>query len=572
VLTWDSFKRELTAVYDSPLRVETLRNDLRGLQFKGSLNKYVEAFRRIESQIPDDAMLFADRLSYFLSHLPSELARDIRREKPTDTIALYHSARELNRLNLTDSRPNPSSGGKKKDFFKQKRHNNPHPPVAQPNALFTTPSTYGEPMDLDALTQFRPPRRTGTDKSQVRCFNCNRRGHYAKECRSPKAPHTNHDLHVFETLTASMNLNREHTQAVDPAAQVVDPSDMNVLTLEDDDAPLERLPTYPIYLAPSDRNIATYAGPFEGLVDTGAGPSYVRSDVPRMLGIIPYGMAPRQVVGAGRTTTRSFIYMRIKIGSFIRPLSAFVLDPTCRIRAHLIIGRNFMKRHDAKPDWTDNAWLLTDPSTLQKVRLRPLATIPSPPIPLNIPHTRPALNALIMPSPVRIEGTQPGTPHPIATMDRYDLIRMPPPQALSDATPPQSNVPSESIEMNVHDGETATSFHADSDSDDSMPALVPVDDDDDDDKDSEPTKPLAAAADAPTFGSRLKATMKSKFPTIFREKVGFPPSRRWDHRIDTGDAQPIKVQGRQLSPAENEAVRKFIEDGLADGTTVTQKT
>jgi hypothetical protein len=61
---------------------------------------------------------------------------------------------------------------------------------------------------------------------------------------------------------------------------------MNVLALEDNDSPLERLPTFPVYFGPSGRNISAYAGPFEGLVDAGAGPSYVRSDVPRLLEVI----------------------------------------------------------------------------------------------------------------------------------------------------------------------------------------------------------------------------------------------------------------------------------------------
>ncbi|KZT27254.1 hypothetical protein NEOLEDRAFT_1131307 [Neolentinus lepideus HHB14362 ss-1] len=41
--------------------------------------------------------------------------------------------------------------------------------------------------------------------------------------------------------------------------------------------------------------------------------------------------------------------------------------------------------------------------------------------------------------------------------------------------------------------------------------------------------------------------------------------RRWVHDIDTGNAKPIRAQGRPLSPPENEAVRKFIEEGLRDG-------
>lgn len=49
-----------------------------------------------------------------------------------------------------------------------------------------------------------------------------------------------------------------------------------------------------------------------------------------------------------------------------------------------------------------------------------------------------------------------------------------------------------------------------------------------------------------TLGEKLKAFCKKKFPRLFREKVGFPPKRKWVHEIDTGDAKPIRAQGRPL--------------------------
>ncbi len=83
-LTWSEIKTELRAKYDSPLRVESLRNDLRNIPYKGNLLRYAASFREIETQIPESDMMYGDRLANFLARLPAEHAREIRREKPTN--------------------------------------------------------------------------------------------------------------------------------------------------------------------------------------------------------------------------------------------------------------------------------------------------------------------------------------------------------------------------------------------------------------------------------------------------------------------------------------------------------
>ncbi|EMD35263.1 hypothetical protein CERSUDRAFT_74898 [Gelatoporia subvermispora B] len=59
--------------------------------YKGNLIYYAEKFQMYKSQIPAKEMTFGDRLSYFLSHLPAKLARDLRQEKPKTTKDMYHS-------------------------------------------------------------------------------------------------------------------------------------------------------------------------------------------------------------------------------------------------------------------------------------------------------------------------------------------------------------------------------------------------------------------------------------------------------------------------------------------------
>ena len=41
------------------------------------------------------------------------------------------------------------------------------------------------------------------------------------------------------------------------------------------------------------------------------------------------------------------------------------------------------------------------------------------------------------------------------------------------------------------------------------------------------------------FGQCLKRIVKTALPKAFRDKVGYPPLRKWVHDIDVGDAKPL---------------------------------
>ncbi|GBE81422.1 hypothetical protein SCP_0311510 [Sparassis crispa] len=115
VLDWDGMKRWL----------------------KGNLARYSENFR---------------------THLPPDIARDLRREKPTKPEEMYHAARELDRLsNLYRGTQNHGSSltKKAKNFFRKNPQRSPAIPESftPPVSISTPPaaSTGPVPMDLDVM-------------------------------------------------------------------------------------------------------------------------------------------------------------------------------------------------------------------------------------------------------------------------------------------------------------------------------------------------------------------------------------------------------------------------------------
>ncbi|TFY51092.1 hypothetical protein EVJ58_g10744 [Rhodofomes roseus] len=405
-LDWTGLKKWLKGKYDSPLRVESLRNELRNIPFKGNLAGYSEKFRQYESQIPESEMTFGDRLSHFLSHLPADIARDLRREKPKNTEEMYHNAREWDRLTNVN-RGHGSSGGQQK---KSKGNNSKSSTYSMPRrftdfqGLTTSLSSSGTtthpnapvPMDLDAMYQPRPMTRK--DDSRVRCYNCNRPGHLAKQCRFPKKKGPSPvGLHACEQEPISGEV-RDHTEDYPFLGEGILPSETMLHTMLGEPTlhiaeqhADQVLPAYDVKLASWQGKNVQCA---RALMDTGAGPSYIKPQVARMVRAEFFPITPRRVLGAGSTTTSAFARFQLLIGSMKYPMYAYVLDDN-QLKYGLIVGRNFLKRHNAQPNWQKNSWRLTDPRSGLRVELEPSTPAPLTDRPVPVTHTSVALNIVI---------------------------------------------------------------------------------------------------------------------------------------------------------------------------------
>ncbi|EMD35264.1 hypothetical protein CERSUDRAFT_96394 [Gelatoporia subvermispora B] len=112
--------------------------------------------------------------------------------------------------------------------------------------------------------------------------------------------------------------------------------------------------TYSVSLADKDgtkwHNIAA-------LFDMGAGPSYMKPSMACRIKAEIYPITSRRIQGAGETTTSAFARFRICIS--------------------MIVGHNFLKHHNAMPNWREDAWIFTDPQSGLSTKVLATNTTPN---------------------------------------------------------------------------------------------------------------------------------------------------------------------------------------------------
>ncbi|KAJ3991029.1 hypothetical protein F5050DRAFT_1795281 [Lentinula boryana] len=181
-LTWESLEAELRKQFDHPARTDEIRTKLTKCSFKNNVTDFITQFQKLEMQLPPTEMTFGDRKFHFLRPLPSELAFHIANSGPKDMAAVYESARIWERhrrvtSRTTDNRRNPYT------------YSTPTSSSTSHFSSTAASSTNPVPMDLDVFTPH--PNRSSrapaskTNMSQVRCYNCQKNGHFAKDCPIP---------------------------------------------------------------------------------------------------------------------------------------------------------------------------------------------------------------------------------------------------------------------------------------------------------------------------------------------------------------------------------------------------
>ena len=264
------------------------------------------------------------------------------------------------------------------------------------------------------------------------------------------------------------------------------------------------LPVYELAIGPTRSDPVADAAAFVSvrtILDTGAEANYVTNNKAHAAGAQIFPIDTKEIVGARRTTTSAFASFSLKVGGILTKCYAYVLEDDTQFRYNLLLGRAWLKKHNAKPKWDEDAYELQHLEKKVPLFLKPFPT-----------KRPPAMSKLLHKVAWRL--------HP-------------------------KHIESHWIEPLLCTHETKAR------DDDSIRTI----------NGSIETLPSVWE----TFSECLKCTVKKAFPSVLRDKVGFPPLQKWVHDIDVGDAKPIRKYGRPLSPPEHESIKKFVVEGLEEG-------
>jgi hypothetical protein len=167
-----------------------LQDEWANLRQHGSVFEYVSILTALAMQI--NGLSQSQILDKFIRGLKPKTRIEVELRDPQTIEEAYRLADRFDRIVY---------GAHNTTFLTQRTYN-------QPTSAYATVGTYGEPMQIDALRTIQPrtrvsnfnsPRQSvlaSNDRQQQQlyeqrlCFNCQKPGHIARECRQPRKPFT----------------------------------------------------------------------------------------------------------------------------------------------------------------------------------------------------------------------------------------------------------------------------------------------------------------------------------------------------------------------------------------------
>lgn len=136
-----------------------------------------------------------------------------------------------------------------------------------------------------------------------------------------------------------------------------------LLNLDPESPSDDPLPIYDVYISRCINRCRRFLGSpcyitAKVIVDTGSGSSYISCKKAEIMEI-----TPREVHGAGKTVIYAFTKFMVRTGPIKEVTLAYILEEGSGFQYDLLLGRNWMRRYNAKPNWLDNTVDLTCPKT-----------------------------------------------------------------------------------------------------------------------------------------------------------------------------------------------------------------
>jgi hypothetical protein len=164
---YEAFEQLITQQFGVNDEEREAEQQLRRLRHTKACTEYCAQFRLITAPLDWDHKAL---MSYFYANLKDTVKDELYKVDRPSTISEYMNMaciidqRQFERQREKQGRYNPSEG-------RFRRYNNNY----RSNYRTTATGTHSGPMEIG-----------GVDKKNIKCYNCNEKGHFSKECKKPR--------------------------------------------------------------------------------------------------------------------------------------------------------------------------------------------------------------------------------------------------------------------------------------------------------------------------------------------------------------------------------------------------